>query len=128
MFTHIHEHVPAAITVSGHSWLYNLAAYRRIYPPLYTHIMAAVTHDEFQHLSLWGQCFDRHWQPKPAVTDLLLQRLAVLEDIAKLRFCFPYQVRLPQCKIDEFYTYFGIAERSDHDRDESTAHRSARRL
>ncbi|MEZ4615424.1 MAG: hypothetical protein R2867_07905 [Caldilineaceae bacterium] len=32
MFVHIQEHVPGAKTVRGHSWLYNLNAYRRVYP------------------------------------------------------------------------------------------------
>jgi hypothetical protein len=30
MFSHIREHVPQARTVLGNSWMYNLAAYRRL--------------------------------------------------------------------------------------------------
>lgn len=108
MFDHVHDHVPDAKTVRGHSWLYNLAAYRRVYPPFYTTTMPAVTDDEFQYLSLWGQCFDRNWQPKQAVTDELLQRLKTLDELANLRFCFPYQVRLPRCRIGDVYTFLGI--------------------
>jgi hypothetical protein len=128
MFVHIQEHVPMAKTVLGHSWLYNLAAYRRVYPAVYTAALPVVQRDEFQYLSLWGQCFDRNWQPKPAVTDEVLRRLAVLEDLAQLRFCFPYAVRRPQCAIDEFYTYFAIAEGETHGEDESSAHRAGRRV
>ncbi len=113
MFVHVHEHVPEARMVRGHSWLYNLAAYRRIYPPIYTTTMPAVLDDEFQYLSLWGQCFDRHWQPKQAVTHELLRRLDSLDDLADLRFCFPYQVRLPRCKIGDVYTFLGIAGKAE---------------
>ncbi|MEZ4679851.1 MAG: hypothetical protein R2932_37100 [Caldilineaceae bacterium] len=108
MFVHIQEHVPGAKTVRGHSWLYNLNAYRRVYPRAYTTSLPAVQRDEFQYLSMWGQCFDRHWQPNPRVTTELLQRLARLEDITKLRACFPYQVRRPQCAIREIYTALEI--------------------
>jgi len=108
MFAHVHEHVPDAKTVRGHSWLYNLAAYRRVYPSVYTRKMPDLHNDEFRYLSLWGQCFDRHWQPKPAITTELLRRLDRLDDLADLRYCFPYQVRLPRCKINEVYTKLGI--------------------
>jgi len=110
MFVHVQEHVPNAKNVRGHSWLYNLPAYRRVYPPAYTMTMPTVSHDEFQYLSLWGQCFDRNWQPKQTVTKELLRRLETLDDLGGLRFCFPYQVRLPRCKIDEIYTYLEIGQ------------------
>ncbi len=111
MFVHIQEHVPLAEMVLGHSWLYNLNAYRRVYPPLYTTQLPAVHQDEFQYLSLWGQCFDRNWQPKRLVTEELLRRLDALDDLANLRSCFPYQVRRPQCAIHTFYHFFDIQER-----------------
>ena len=115
MFTHIHAHVPLAATVLGNSWLYNLAAYQRVYPPAYTLHLPAIQHDEFQYLSLWGQCFDRHWQPKTTVTAELLRRLDRLEDLTDLRACFPYAVRRPQCGISEFYAFFEIEEKEQNE-------------
>lgn len=114
MFTHIQAHVPLAATVLGNSWLYNLAAYQRVYPPAYTAHLPAIQHDEFQYISLWGQCFDRNWQPKAEVTDELLRRLDRLADLADLRSCFPYAVRRPQCEISEFYTFFAIDNAIDN--------------
>lgn len=110
MFAHIHDHEPQAKAVRGNSWLYNLDAYRRLYPPAYTTNMAtSEDDDEFQFLALWGQCFDRDWQPKPDVAQELLRRVEALTDLAGLRLCFPYQIRQPECAVAEFYTYFDIS-------------------
>lgn len=109
MFAYIHQHEPQAQTVRGNSWLYNLDPYCRLFPPVYTIDLPISEYDEFQFLALWGQCFDRDWQPKPAVTQELLRRVDVLVDLAELRLCFPLQIRQPQCAIAEFYQYYGIA-------------------
>lgn len=108
MFAHIREHVPTAQMVLGNSWLYNLDAYRRLYPPAYTATLPTSTEDEFQFLALWGQCFDANWQPKAEITQGLLARVHTLEKLADLRLCFPYQIRQPRCSITAFYTYYGI--------------------
>lgn len=106
MVQHIQEHVPMAQTVQGNSWMYNLAAYRRIFPPAYTATLPATGYEEFRFLALWGQCFDRNWQPKPAITEELLRRVDQLEELAALQSCFPYAVLRPQCGINEFYHFF----------------------
>ena len=108
MFVHIRDHVPTAETVLGNSWLYNVAAYRRLYPPAYTATLPTSTEDEFQFLALWGQCFDADWQPKAEVTQTLLDRVDWLENLANLRLCFPYQIRQPRCAITAFYAFYDI--------------------
>jgi len=115
MVQHIQEHLPTAQTVLGNSWLYNLAAYRRLYPPAYTATLPATQYEEFQFLALWGQCFDRNWRPKPEITEELLRRVDCLTDLAALQSCFPYAVLRPQCGIDEFYRFFTITERVQHE-------------
>lgn len=109
MFAHIRCHVPEAQTVRGNSWMYNLEAYRRLYPPQYTATLPISEEDEFQYLALWGQCFDRDWNPKVETTQVLLQRIDQLDDLTDLRFCFPYQIRQPECSIAEFYAFYGIS-------------------
>lgn len=110
MFTHIKQHVPAATTVLGNSWMYNLPAYHRLYPPAYTAMMEESDEDEFQSSSLWGQCYNMEWQIKHEVAHELFHRLVMLDDLAQLRFCFPYQVLRPRCAIEQFYTFYGIHE------------------
>jgi hypothetical protein len=108
MFADIYCNVPEAQIVRGNSWMYNLEAYRRLYPPIFVATLPATTDDEFQYLALWGQCFDRDWNPKANVTQVLLQRVDQLDDLAELRHCFPYQVLQPECSIVDFYSYYGI--------------------
>ena len=110
MFRYIKAHVPQARTVQGNSWLYNLDAYCRLLPPEYTSSMPISAEHEFQFLALWGQCFDRHWQVRSEIADVLLQRVDALSHLADLRQCFPYQIRQPRCSIDAFYTFYGEAD------------------
>ena len=111
MFAYIFRNVPEAQTVLGNSWIYNLEAYRRLYPPKFVATLPTSTEDEFQYLALWGQCFDKDWFPKANVAQFLLQQVDELEDMADLRLCFPYQVCQPECEIAEFYSYYGIGGR-----------------
>jgi hypothetical protein len=108
MFGYIKWHVPTARTVLGNSWMYNLEAYRRLYPPAYTHNMDISSADEFQFLALWGQCFDSQWQVRSDIAAELLQRLDALSNLVDLRLCFPYQVLQPRCAIDTFYDFYHV--------------------
>jgi hypothetical protein len=108
MFAHIRQAVPAARTVLGNSWMYNLEAYRRLYPPAYTASLPASEFDEFEFLALWGQCYDYDWQIKQPIAQELLRRVDTLADLSQLRLCFPYQILNPECPIEEFYEFYGI--------------------
>jgi len=109
MFTHIRGAVPAATTVLGNSWLYNLEAYTRLFPPSYTLQMEENTDGVLQQLVLWYQCYDRFWEAKPEMAAELLQRVEQVTDLADLRFCFPYQRLRPRAPIAAFYTFYDIS-------------------
>lgn len=108
MFGHIRESVPLADEVLGNSWLYNIEAYRRLFPPTYTHNMAVSEEGEFRYLARWGQFFDRHWQIREPLAHELLDRVASLGSLEDLRDCFPYQILQPRCSIQEFYAFYEI--------------------
>ncbi len=108
MFSYIKQHIPAAQTVLGNSWMYHLEAYRRLYPPSYTAQLPMSDEAELQFLAFWGQCFDYAWNPKPAITNTILERLEHVTQPDQVRWCFPYQILQPQCPITDFYTYYGI--------------------
>ena len=108
MFAHIRQNVPAACTVLGNSWMYNLEAYRRLYPPAYTATLLASDENEFEYLALWGQCYDYDWQINQPIAQELLRRVDALTDLSQLRLCFPYQILNPQCPIEEFYEFYGV--------------------
>ncbi len=56
----------------GRSWLYNLDAYRRLFPPQYAHLAMEIADGEFQFLSLWGQFLQRDGQVRPSLVDPFL--------------------------------------------------------
>lgn len=110
MFTHIREQVPGADTVLGNSWMYNLEAYRRLYPPTYTETMGISPWDEFQFLARWGQFFDRQWNVKQDLAQELFRRVESLTQLEDLRTCFPFQILQPQCAIQDFYAFYDITD------------------
>ena len=102
MFRHIKENEPEADEVLGNSWLYNLEAYRRLFPPAYTREMTISEEGEFRYLARWGQFFDRHWQIKEPLAEMLLSQVTELDNLEKLKDCFPYQILQPRCSLKEF--------------------------
>ncbi len=108
MFAHIRAHVPAAQRVLGNSWLYNIEAYRRLYPPTYTADLPVSDEAEFGFLAFWGQCFDHAWNPKPTLARALLEQLARTPNLDAFRWCFPYQIRQPAGSIEEFYRFYAV--------------------
>lgn len=110
LFTHVRRTLPATTAVAGNSWLYNLPAYRRLFPPTYTLEMNENTDAAMHMIGLWGQCFDRFWEVKPEMAAIVMERVEQATDLATLRFCFPYQRLRPTAPLADFYTFYGIAE------------------
>jgi hypothetical protein len=86
--------------------MYNLEAYRRLYPPAYTAELPESDEGEFQFLARWGQLFDRRWEVRQPHGEAFLRKLAALASLDDLRFCFPYQILQPRCAIAHFYTFY----------------------
>jgi hypothetical protein len=96
-----------AQAVRGRSWLYNVPAYCRLFPPEY--IRSAVqVEPELQFMSLWGQFLDRTWNVRPRAAEEFLRNLAVAETFDAVRGSFPLPVRAPRCEIEHFYRYYGL--------------------
>ena len=53
LFDHVKRTLRQPLQVIGASWLYNLAAYRRLFPKSYL-ATAHVIHGRFRHMPLWG--------------------------------------------------------------------------
>ena len=73
LFGHVKRTLRQPVQVVGASWLYNLDAYRRLFPVSYL-ATAHVIH-RFQHMPLWGQFLDRHGEIKENMTRPFLERL-----------------------------------------------------
>ena len=107
MFTHIKQGVSAPTTVTGASWLYNLGAYRRLFPPAYLATAQVGGHD-FPYLPLWGQFIDHGGCVKEDLVAQFLECLDQQHDLAGIEQCFPFQVVHLESSIQEFYQFYDV--------------------
>jgi hypothetical protein len=84
LFDHVKRNLPAAIQVVGVSWLYNIEAYRRLFPASYG-ASARVLPNRFRSMPLWGQFLDRHGDIKESMTRPFLERLAQQTEVEHMR-------------------------------------------
>ena len=107
MFTQIKRTHPDAIAVHGSSWLYNLEAYRRLFPVEYG-LSTRTDAPQLIARSLWGQFLRYNGKLHEERAAVFLDRLSRLEDEHQHARCFPYQVLLAQAPIILFYTFYGV--------------------
>ncbi len=107
MFAHIKQEVNDPTSVIGASWLYNLEAYRRLFPPVYLATAQAGGHD-FPYLPLWGQFIDHRGHVKEDLAAQFLERLDQQRGLSGIDKCFPFQVLHLESSILEFYQFYGV--------------------
>lgn len=93
--------------VTGASWLYNLEAYRRLFPRAYV-ANPRVLLGKFRSMPLWGQLLDRRGRVKDAMTREFLVRLERARAIDDLDECFPLPVLTVNAPVRVFYDHYGI--------------------
>jgi hypothetical protein len=104
MFGYIRAHHPSARAVRGGSWLYNLEAYRRVFPPEYVASTFEPERVRLDGTSSWGQLLDFRGVVKPTVRQALLDNIANL-DIAAPWKAFPLRALGAQSSIEHFYKF-----------------------
>lgn len=106
MFEHIRREERQATVVMGISWLYNIDAYKRLFPERY---VESARNPEFSlHLngtSTWGQVLNWRQAVKPAMRDSLLARLSDLRVEAPWEV-FPYRALVATCEMAVFHAHF----------------------
>ena len=107
LFRHVNGAMAQSAHVRGASWLYNIDAYRRLFPPAYV-ATAQPLHDRFRHMPLWGQFLDRHGEVKESLARRFIERLERESSVDRLDECFPYQVLTVEAHVQEFYDFYGI--------------------
>lgn len=107
LFTNVRVDQPEAEVVLGRSWMCNLSAYRRLFPPAYVET-AVRTEPELQFMSLWGQFLDRPGNLRPEPTQVFLERMATATTLYELTASFPLSVLAPRCGIQPFFTFYGV--------------------
>ena len=96
---------PTAVT--GTSWLYNLPAYRSLFPPAYRDSATPVGR-AWQRMPLWGQFLDRHGHVRPAPAAVFLRRLETLRSMDDADGCFPLQTLAVHATTEDCYRHFGL--------------------
>jgi hypothetical protein len=107
MFGYVRAHHPGARTVWGGSWLYNLEAYRRLFPPDYAASAFEPDRVRLDGTSSWGQLLDFRGLVKPAVRQALMDNMANL-DIAAPWKVFPMRALGARSAIKDFYRFYMI--------------------
>jgi hypothetical protein len=107
LFAHVKRTLGQPPRVVGASWLYNLDAYRRLFPVSYL-ATARVMDLRFQHMPLWGQFLDRFGEIKESMARRFLERLESQSSLDCLEQCFPFQVFSVEAPVREFYDFYGI--------------------
>lgn len=107
LFHHVKRTVRQPLTVVGASWLYNLDAYRRLFPRSYL-ATAHVILGRFQHLPLWGQFVNRLGEIEETRAQQFLERLGRQSSLVDVDRCFPFQVLRVEGSVLDFYDFYGI--------------------
>lgn len=91
----------------GGSWLYNIEAYRRLFPPAFL-ATAAPEEPEPQFIALWGQFLDHRQQVKPDLASQFRAEFSRQTTLSGLLHSFPYPVLRLECPLRVFYEHFGV--------------------
>jgi hypothetical protein len=105
LFDHARQTLVGPAQVVGASWLYNLHAYRRLFPDSYL-ATAHVLSGRFRHMPLWGQFLDRHGQVKETVARQFLARLDGQVAVDDLDLCFPFPVLAVEAPVQDFCEFY----------------------
>jgi len=109
LFAFVRETYPCAAYVLGSSWLYNLEAYRRLFPPAYGASRRAPPGPvRLAGTSSWGQFLDRRGRLKPDMQRRFEGDLAALDVEAPWR-AFPLPCLVTEAPIGLFYDHYGVA-------------------
>jgi len=105
MFGFIQAHHPSARIVRGGSWLYNLEAYRRLFPPEYVASTFEPKRVRLDGTSSWGQLLDFRGFVKPVIRQALVDNMRN-PDITAPWKAFPMRALGAQGAIEQFYRFY----------------------
>lgn len=91
LFAQAWRHFPESTPVQGCSWLYNLEAYRRLFPAAYL-LSSQPVAPRYHSMTLWGQFLGRRGSLNPRMTRSFRERLETLKSLEELAQCFPFQL------------------------------------
>lgn len=107
MFSEIKHKNTTVKYVAGFSWLYNLEAYRRLFPQEYTQDMQ-VNSEWFRSSAIWGQFLDSAGEIKTDLTHKFLKDVHHAKTLVELKTSFPFKLLEPKTEINNFYKFYGL--------------------
>ncbi len=107
MFADIRRLHPEAETFRGGSWLYNLRAYRSLFPPEYV-ATATPARPSLTFFDVWGQFLHGKWQLRPEPTRRFLAGIETAATRAELEESFPLHPLRLSAPVRYFYTFYRI--------------------
>lgn len=108
MFDFVRRTHPDAKSVLGGSWLYNLEAYRRLFPPEYgASRRPPETPPRLSGASSWGQFLDHRDAFKPELGRRFLEAMDDLDPAAPWR-SFPLPALRASAPVALFYAFYGL--------------------
>ena len=106
MFQAIRTYHPDARTIRGSSWLYNIDAYRRLFPPEYVAASFYPKQLRLNGTSSWGQVIDFRGQVKSDIRQALLDRIRHVDVDAPWK-AFPLPALGVEASVEQFYRFYG---------------------
>lgn len=108
MFGFVAKSWPDAKAINGASWLYNMEAYRRLFPADYGASRTVMVGPRSMHgLSTWGQFLDFRGRAKPEIVERFVRGLDGL-DVKQPWLSFPYQVLTTTAPLESFRREYGV--------------------
>jgi hypothetical protein len=95
------------LRVVGASWLYNIPAYRYLFPESYL-ATAHPIHGRFRHMPLWGQFMNRGGEVRENMAREFRERLRRHSGLEGLDQCFPLQVLSLEASVRDFYRFYRL--------------------
>lgn len=112
MFQYIHDnpdkYPQPKKTISGSSWLYNIDAYRSLFPVSYIQSAEVQKRTTFKGGGCWGQFVDHRGNIKKDAQAEFFKNLESIDTEQNLYQAFPLKTIRVQAPIEDFYAHFGI--------------------
>ncbi len=110
MFSDIKAKCPMAVEVTGSSWLYQLPAYKRLFPKMFINNLRNVTYEEiiFSSDSLWGQFLDSKGNIKKDLEIQFVDSIEKASSLEELLDSFPLYPMCSSAPIQCFYSHYGV--------------------
>lgn len=108
MFEAISHRHPEAEWVLGHSWLYNLEAYKRLFPPAFVEKLESVPMGDsyFRTDAVWGQFIKKDGLVDSKKLTEFVSKIEEAKNVNELLQAFPFLPLQATSPVVQFYEYY----------------------